>query len=103
MLYSHGSRVSANEQCPKLAPHEKPPLPPPTGLLFSSLAILNLGVMASEPQKPASEKTDAKTAADNTAKNMRDKSGETKTPMDQSNKPEDIKVTQKIRKAVDDR
>ena len=41
-----------------------------------------------------------KTAADNTAKNERDSSGETKTSGDQSNSPEDIKVTAAIRRAV---
>lgn len=41
-----------------------------------------------------------KTAADNTAKNERDSSGETKTSGDQSNSPEDIKITAAIRRAV---
>jgi len=41
-----------------------------------------------------------KTAADNTAKNERDASGETKTSGDQSNSPEDIKITADIRRAV---
>ncbi len=68
----------------------------PTVLLLSSLAMLSLSVMADD-KKPAS---DEKTAADNTAKNERDKSGDTKTPLDQSNRPEDIKITQDIRKAV---
>jgi osmotically-inducible protein OsmY len=38
--------------------------------------------------------------ADNTGKNSRDKSGETKTPMDQSNAPEDLKLVKDIRQAV---
>ena len=37
---------------------------------------------------------------DNTAKNERDKSGETLTSGDQGNSPEDIKISQEIRKAV---
>ena len=41
-----------------------------------------------------------KAAADNTAKNERDASGETKTSGDQSNSPEDIKITAAIRRAV---
>ena len=41
-----------------------------------------------------------KPAADNTAKNKRDSSGETQTSGDQSNKPEDIKITADIRRAV---
>lgn len=38
--------------------------------------------------------------ADNTGKNERDRSGETKTPGDQSNAPKDLKITQAIRQAV---
>ena len=41
-----------------------------------------------------------KPAADNTAKNERDSSGETKTSGDQSNSPEDIKISAAIRRAV---
>lgn len=37
---------------------------------------------------------------DNTEKNRRDRAGETKTPVDQSNSPEDLKITQSIRQAV---
>ncbi len=40
------------------------------------------------------------TPADNTAKNKRDRSGETKTSGDQSNSPEDIKTTAAIRRAI---
>ncbi len=40
--------------------------------------------------------------ADNTDRNKQDKSGQTKTPMDQSNKPEDIKLVAAIRKMVVD-
>lgn len=43
---------------------------------------------------------DDKTPVDSTAKNERDRSGETKTPGDQSNRPEDIKVTADIRQAI---
>ena len=39
-------------------------------------------------------------AADNTEKNRRDRSGETKTSGDQSNSPEDVKITATIRRAV---
>ena len=37
---------------------------------------------------------------DNTAQNERDRSGETKTSGDQSNSPEDVKVTADIRRAI---
>ena len=39
-------------------------------------------------------------AADNTTKNQRDRSGETRTSGDQSNSPEDVKITATIRRAV---
>jgi len=38
--------------------------------------------------------------ADNSARNEEDRSGETKTSGDQSNSPEDIKITAAIRRAV---
>ncbi|WP_146855817.1 BON domain-containing protein [Brevifollis gellanilyticus] len=40
------------------------------------------------------------TPPDNTEKNERDRSGDNKTPIDQSNRPEDIKLVAEIRKAV---
>ena len=40
------------------------------------------------------------TSRDNSAKNERDASGDTKTSGDQSNKPEDIKITAAIRRAI---
>ena len=39
-------------------------------------------------------------AADNTGKNARDRSGETMTSGDQSNSPEDLKITAAVRRAV---
>jgi osmotically-inducible protein OsmY len=39
-------------------------------------------------------------AADNTGKNERDRSGETLTPIDQSNDPADIKITADTRKSL---
>jgi hyperosmotically inducible periplasmic protein len=43
---------------------------------------------------------DEKTKADNTARNERDRSGETQTSGDQSNHSADLKITQKIREAL---
>jgi hyperosmotically inducible protein len=43
---------------------------------------------------------DAAPAADDTGRNERDRDGQTMTPMDQSNDPKDVKITQKIRKAL---
>ena len=39
-------------------------------------------------------------AADNTSKNQRDRSGETRTSGDQSNSSEDVKITAAIRSAI---
>jgi hyperosmotically inducible periplasmic protein len=64
---------------------------PKTFATLASACVLVASALAAEP---------AKAGADNTGKNERDRSGETKTPIDQSNKPEDLKVTQDIRKAV---
>ena len=59
-------------------------------LALTALTAINIAAFAA----------DTKPAADNTEKNQRDKSGETQTPLDQSNSPEDLKITQDIRKAV---
>ena len=65
----------------------------PPKLLFILAAALtcNLAALAAD---------DAKAGADNTKKNERDRKGDTKTSGDQSNKPEDLKVTQAIRQGV---
>ena len=57
--------------------------------LTAALLALTLSCAVAEDKK-----------ADNTDRNKQDKSGETKTPMDQSNKPEDIKLVAAIRKMV---
>ena len=62
-----------------------------TLLALASIIALGLTAMA----------TDEKQAdAENTAKNQRDRSGETKTSGDQSNSREDLNTTQAIRKAL---
>ena len=43
---------------------------------------------------------DAAPAADDTGRNARDRDGQTMTPLDQSNDPDDVKVTRDIRKAL---
>ena len=43
---------------------------------------------------------EAAPAADDTGRNARDRDGMTMTPLDQSNDPDDVKITQKIRKAL---
>jgi len=42
----------------------------------------------------------ANRAADDTGRNVRDRSGETVTPLDQSNDPADIALTQRIRQGI---
>jgi hyperosmotically inducible protein len=52
------------------------------------LSLFTLSALAQDP------------AADNTSKNQRDRSGETRTSGDQSNSQEDVKITAAIRRAV---
>jgi hyperosmotically inducible periplasmic protein len=42
-----------------------------------------------------------KSAADNSAQNVRDRDNQSMTPMDQSNKPEDVDLTRRVRQAVE--
>ena len=58
------------------------------------MAALSFSASATDKEKSA------KPAADNTAKNERDASGDTKTSGDQSESPEDIKTTAAIRRAI---
>lgn len=62
-----------------------------TLLAFASVAAMSLAALAAD---------DAKGDADNTERNERDRTGETKTSGDQSNSPEDLRITQAIRQAV---
>src|ERR1700749_4989797 len=66
---------------------------PNTSLLTLAAIMMALSV-------PLLAADDAKAGADNSKKNERDRNGQTKTSGDQSNSPEDIKVTQAIRQAV---
>jgi hyperosmotically inducible periplasmic protein len=60
-----------------------------TILSFLCLSALTLSAVAQDNP-----------AADNTQKNQRDRSGETKTSGDQSNSAEDLEITAAIRRAV---
>jgi hypothetical protein len=53
-----------------------------------------------EPDAAAQRIKDAAPAADDTGRNVRDRDNQTLTPMDQSNDPDDVKVTREIRKAL---
>ena len=59
------------------------------------ISALTLSAYAQETKEAAD-----KTAVDNSARNERDASGDTQTSGDQSNKPEDIKITAAIRRAI---
>jgi hyperosmotically inducible protein len=62
-----------------------------TFLALASIIALSLTAMATDENQAD---------ADNTAKNQRDRSGDTQTSGDQSNNREDLKTTQAIRKAL---
>src|SRR6478736_5503132 len=65
-----------------------------------TLSILCISTLALSAYAQNKETTTTQPAVDNTAKNARDKSGETQTSGDQSNTPEDIKITAAIRRAI---
>jgi len=65
-------------------------------ILLSVLCISALTFSASAEDKESASKP----AVDNTAKNERDASGDSKTSGDQSESPEDIKITAAIRRAI---
>ena len=66
--------------------------------LFLAVGLALSGIAKEKPtaNRPAPDNT----PADNTAKNERDRSGDTKTSGDQSNSAEDVKTTAAIRRAV---
>ena len=66
-------------------------------LLFSASVLASAFLV---PIGASFAQTDANRAPDNTAVNQRDSGHETLTPMDQSSKPSDIKMTQEIRRAI---
>ena len=69
--------------------------------LLLSISLLVLGGYAGTAQ--AAEQTQsppAQTAPDNTGRNVRDRSGATLTPGDQSESEADLTLTQRIRQAV---
>jgi hyperosmotically inducible protein len=70
-------------------------------LILASAALIGGAVctVAAAPSDymPSSDKS----APDNSAQNARDSSGDTMTPMDQSNKPEDVDLTRRVRQAVE--
>lgn len=53
-----------------------------------------------EPDAAVQRSKDDAPAADDTGRNVRDRDNQTLTPADQSNDPDDVKVTREIRKAL---
>jgi hyperosmotically inducible periplasmic protein len=66
-------------------------------ILFFPMAVLSLGLLASPvlSQEPVTS-----APADNTGQNVRDKGGDTLTPLSQSESKADIKITADIRRAI---
>jgi hypothetical protein len=70
-------------------------------VLLCALAVLVLGSYTGTAH--AADKTavtPSQTAPDNTGRNVRDRGGDTLTPVDQSNDKADLNLTQEIRKAI---
>ena len=55
-----------------------------------------------EPKRQERATESTAPAADNTARNVRDRNEGAKTPLDQGNNERDLRITQQIRKAVTD-
>ena len=68
-------------------------------LLTKKMKTLTLTILAATVVLIHSARAEP-TNADNSGKNARDKSGQTMTPFDQSNKPADIKITADTRKML---
>ena len=69
--------------------------------LLLSISLLVLGGYACDSQPAAKDQAPAaKIAPDNTERNVRDRSGETLTPGDQSESEADRTLTQRVRQAV---
>jgi hyperosmotically inducible periplasmic protein len=70
-------------------------------LILASAALIGGAVCsvhaAPSDYMPSSDKS----APDNSAQNARDRDSNSMTPMDQSNKPEDIDLTKRVRHAVE--
>ncbi len=72
-------------------------------LILASAAFLG-GAVCSVSAAPSDYvPTTDRSAPDNSAQNARDRDSNTMTPMDQSNKPEDVDLTRRVRHAVESR
>jgi hyperosmotically inducible periplasmic protein len=69
-------------------------------IILAILVTGNLRLVAADENAATSSNGPSAAAVDNTAINSRDNSGNTQTPGDQSNDPNDVKVTAAIRRAI---
>ena len=75
-------------------------LPPSVGANKRADTYLTASVAGAEPDAAVQRIKDAAPAADDTGRNVRDRDNQPMTPSDQSNDPDDVKVTREIRKAL---
>ena len=69
-------------------------------LLLSASLLVGVCAVPAAGLRSAFAQSAENTAPDNSAKNERDRDHQTLTPMDQSNKPEDVAISSQIRQAV---
>ena len=69
-------------------------------LLFLISAVIVAGACSRDRSSRQAPQSSAAVEPDNTGRNVRDRGGETKTPMDQSENEADRAITQNIRKAL---
>jgi osmotically-inducible protein OsmY len=67
---------------------------------FLGMAVLAFVVAACGGTAETSNESNPRADADNTARNVRDKSEETKTPLDQGENEQDLQISANIRKAI---
>lgn len=73
--------------------------PPSVGATMAGTYV-TASAVGTDPGAAVQRVKDAAPAADDTGRNLRDRDNQTLTPMDQSNDPDDVKVTRDIRKAL---
>src|SRR5712691_11046760 len=71
-----------------------------TRALLVSASLLVGVCLVPVGMRPAFAQSAVNPAADNTAENQRDRNHQTLTPIDQSNKPEDLAILRSIRRAI---
>src|SRR5580704_4191875 len=69
-------------------------------LLLSASLLVGACIVPAAGMRSAFAQSAANTAPDNSAQNERDRDHQTLTPLDQSNKPEDVTISSQIRQAV---